>query len=82
MIIDVNVICPNLVMTFMITVLSMESKDMEEREKRWIIFSSAMIIFKEMLHIVIGMDLRTIEVKEILVMEEEEVVVAHGMKME
>ena len=82
MIIDVNIICPNLVMIFMITVLSMESKDMEEREKRWnIIFSSAMILLKEMLHIVIGMDLRTKEMKEILVMEEEEEV-PHGMKME
>lgn len=82
MIIDVSIICPNLVMIFMITVLSMESKDMEEREKRWnIIISSAMIIFKEMLHIVTGMDLRTKEMEKILVMEEEEEV-PHGMKME
>lgn len=85
MIIDVNIICPNLVMIFMITVLSMESKDMEEREKRWnIIFSSAMILLKEMLHIVTGMDLRTKEMEKILVMEEEEEEeeVPHGMKME
>lgn len=70
MIIDVNIICHNLVMIFMITVLSMESKDMEEREKRWNIIFSAMILLKEMLHIVIGMDLRTKEMEKILVMEE------------
>lgn len=81
MIIDVNIICPHLVMIFMITVLSMESKDMEERERWNIISSSAMIILKEMRHIVIGMDLRTEEMREILVMEEEEEV-PHGMKME
>ena len=81
MIIDVNIICPNLVMIFMITVLSMESKDMEERERWNIISSSAMIILKEMRHIVIGMDLRTKEMREILVMEEEKEV-PHGMKME
>lgn len=83
MIIDVSIICPNLVMIFMITVLSMESKDMEERERWNIIFSSAMIIFKEMLRIVTGMDLRTKEMEKILVMEEgEEEEVPHGMKME
>ena len=81
MIIDVNIICPNLVMIFMITVLSMESKDMEEREKRWNIIFSAMKLLKEMLHIVTGMDLRTKEMEKILVMEEEEEV-PHGMKME
>jgi hypothetical protein len=69
-IIDVNIICPNLVMIFMITVLSMESKDMEERERWNIISSSAMIILKEMLHIVTGMDIRTKEMEKILVMEE------------
>jgi hypothetical protein len=63
-------ICPNLVMIFMITVLSMESKDMEERERWNIISSSAMIILKEMLHIVTGMDIRTKEMEKILVMEE------------
>lgn len=83
MIIDVSIICPNLVMIFMITVLSMESKDMEERERWNIIFSSVMIILKEMLHIVTGMDLRTKEMEKILVMEEgEEEEVPHGMKME
>lgn len=82
MIIDVNIICPNLVMIFMITVLSMESKDMEERERWNIIFSSVMIILKEMLHIVTGMDLLTKEMEKILVMEEEEEEVPHGMKME